>query len=50
MFSSASRFSKPMSQESPNGWPAEGGRESLMIGIRALGNILTVNEVSVIER
>lgn len=47
VFSSARRFSKPISQAMPNGTVAVGGIVSLMMGIRALGSILTWKLVSV---
>lgn len=47
MFSSANRFSNPMSQAMPNGTVAVGGMLSLMMGIRARGSILTWKLVSV---
>lgn len=46
MFSSAKRFSNPMSQAMPNGTVAVGGMFSLMMGIRARGSILTWKLVS----
>lgn len=48
MFSSASLFSKPISQAIPRGKPGDGSSESLTIGIRACGRGFTWNLVSVI--
>lgn len=46
MFSSASRFSNPISQAIPRGRPGEGSRESFTMGMRACGSGLTWNLVS----
>ena len=49
VFSSARRFSNPMSHAIPDGSPGEGDSESLTMGMRACGNVLTVNLVSSLE-
>ena len=46
MFSSANRFSNPMSHAIPSGRPGDGSRESLTMGMRAWGNGFTWNLVS----
>ena len=49
MFSSANRFSNPISHAIPRGRPGEGSRESLTIGMRAWGSGFTWNLVSECE-
>lgn len=41
VFSKANRFSNPISHAIPKGNSSEGGMDSLIIGIRALGSVLT---------